>query len=78
MVIATVVTSVTAYIMTKFFPLLATDNSFFVTFPKFCLISLVSIVVYLAASYLLDLEEVAPIFSYLNKILFRNVSQKKD
>ncbi|MBQ2638540.1 murein biosynthesis integral membrane protein MurJ [Candidatus Saccharibacteria bacterium] len=78
MIIATVVTSVTAYIMTKFFPLLATDNSFFVTFPKFCLISLVSIVVYLAASYLLDLEEVAPIFSYLNKILFRNVSQKKD
>ncbi|MBR1874927.1 murein biosynthesis integral membrane protein MurJ [Candidatus Saccharibacteria bacterium] len=78
MVIATVVTGVVAYIMTKFFPLLATDNSFFVTFPKFCLISLASIIAYFAASYLLDLEEVAPIFNYINKILFRNVSQKKD
>ena len=78
MIIATIVTSVAAYVMTKFFPLLATDNSFFVTFPKFCLISLVSGAVYLAASYLLDLEEVAPIFGYINKILFRNVSQKKD
>ena len=78
MVIATVVTGVVAYIITKFFPLLATDNSFFATFPKFCLISLASIIAYFAASYLLDLEEVAPIFNYINKILFRNVSQKKD
>ena len=78
MVIATVVTGVVAYIMTKFFPLLASDNSFFVTFPKFMLITLVSGVAYLAASYLLDLEEVTPVFNYLNKILFRNVASKKD
>ena len=78
MAIATIVTGVVAYIMTKFLPLLATDNSFFVTFPKFCLISVVSLAAYLAASYLLELDEVSPIFNYLNKALFRNVSQKKD
>ena len=78
MIIATVVTGIVAYIMTKLFPLLASDNSFFVTFPKFMLISLVSGAAYLGASYLLDLEEVTPIFNYLNKALFRNVSSKKD
>ena len=78
MALATLITSVVAYIMTKFFPLLATDNSFFVTFPKFMLISLVSLAAYLFASYLLDLEEVIPIFKYLSKIIFRNVTEKKD
>ena len=64
--------------MTKLLPLMATDNSFFVTFPKFLVISLVSGAVYLAASYLMDLEEVAPIFKWLSKALFRNVTDKKD
>ena len=77
MIIASVITGLTAYAMTKFFPLLATDNSFFVTFPKFMFISLVSIVVYFAASLLLDLEEVVPIFNWVNKALFRNVTEKK-
>ena len=78
MLIATTISAIVAYIMTKLFPLLATDNSFFVTFPKFVLISVVSFVAYLLASYLLDLEEVIPIFKYLNKIIFRNVTEKKD
>ena len=77
MIIASVITGLTAYTMTKFFPLLATDNSFFVTFPKFMFISFVSIVVYFAASFLLDLEEVVPIFNWINKALFRNVTEKK-
>ena len=77
MVIASVVTGLTAYVMTKFLPLLATDNSFFVTFPKFMIISLVSIAVYFAASFLMDLEEVAPIFNWISKALFRNVTEKK-
>lgn len=77
MIIASVVTGLTAYAMTKFFPLLATDNSFFVTFPKFMFISFVSIAVYFAASFLLDLEEVVPIFNWINKALFRNVTEKK-
>lgn len=78
MTVATVVTSVVAYLMTKLLPLMATDNSFFVTFPKFLVISIVSILAYLFASYLLDLEEVTPVFAYINKILFRNVAEKKD
>lgn len=77
MFIATFVTALAAYVMTKFLPLLATDNSFFITFPKFMAISLVSGAVYLAASYLLDLEEVTPVFKWVSKILFRNISDKK-
>ena len=77
MIIASVVAGIAAYIMTKFLPLLATDNSFFITFPKFLIISLVSMTVYLAASNLLDLEEVIPIFNWINKALFRNITEKK-
>ncbi len=77
MVIASIISGLTAYVMTKFLPLLATDNSFFVTFPKFMIISLVSIAVYFAASFLMDLEEVAPIFNWISKALFRNVTEKK-
>ncbi len=62
-----------AYSMTKFFPLLATDNSFFGTFPKFCLISVTSIAAYLIAGYFLDLEEVRPVTERLKKIVFRNL-----
>ena len=78
MIIATVVTSVAAYVMTKFFPLLKTDNSFFITFPKFALITAVSGFVYVSASYLLDLEESIPIFRRISKVLFRNITDKKD
>ena len=59
--------------MTKFFPLMATDNSFFSTFPKFCLISVVSLVAYLLTSYFLDLEEADNIIEKLKKLLFRNI-----
>lgn len=78
MMIATTISAIVAYVMTKLFPLLMTDNSFFVTFPKFMLISAVSLAAYLIASYLLDLEEVVPVFKYLNKAIFRNVTEKKD
>lgn len=77
MLLASVVTGVTAYVMTKLLPLLATDNSFFATFPKFMIIGAVSTAVYIAASYLMDLEEVIPIIKWLNKALFRNISEKK-
>jgi putative peptidoglycan lipid II flippase len=77
MIIASVVTGIVAYLMTKLLPLLATDNSFFVTFPKFLVISIVSMIVYFVASYLLELEEVVPIFNWVNKALFRNITEKK-
>ncbi len=77
MILASVVTGVVAYIMTKFLPLLATDNSFLATFPKFLIISAVSLTTYLAASYLMDLEEVVPIFNWVSRVLFRNIPEQK-
>ena len=70
---ATVVTGCVAFSMTKFVPLMATDTSLVITIPKFLLISGVSAVAYLLASYFLNLKEAAPVFRYLKKILFRNV-----
>lgn len=76
MLIATIVTGVSSYILTKILPLRATDNSIFVTIPKFFIISAVSMFVYLVASFLLDLEESQPFFEKLNKALFRNIRPK--
>lgn len=73
MVIATVITGCVAFSMTKFIPLMATDNSLVITIPKFLVISAVSVVAYFVASYFLDLKEAKPIFNYFKKILFRNV-----
>ena len=73
MLFATLITGCVAFSMTKFIPLMATDNSLVITIPKFLLISLVSIAAYLAASYFLDLKESKPIFEYMKKKLFKNV-----
>jgi len=70
---ASIITGCVAYSMTKFFPLMATDDSFFNTFPKFCLITIISLAVYLLAGYFLDIEQVRPITDKIKKILFRNV-----
>lgn len=72
MFFATLITSCVAYSMTKFLPLMTTDNSFLQTFPKFCVISAVSLVAYCISSYFLGLEEVKPIFEKIKRILFRN------
>ena len=74
MIIASCIAGAISYSMTKFFPLLATDNSFFDTFPKFCLIVFTSLVSYIVACYFLDIAEVKPIISRIKKILFRNLS----
>ncbi len=74
MLFATAVTGCVAYSMTKFFPLMATDDSFFIILPKFCLISCVSLITYIIACYFLDLPQVAPILEKCKKILFRNLN----
>lgn len=74
MIFATIITGCVAYSMTKFFPLMATDDSIFIIFPKFCLISFVSLVSYLVACYFLNLPQVTPILEKCKKILFRNVN----
>lgn len=70
---ATVISGCVAYSMTKFFPLMATDDSLFVTLPKFCLITAASIIAYVLAGYFLNIDQVKPIFERLKKILFKNV-----
>lgn len=73
MFFATAIAGCVAFSMTKFVPLMATDTSLVITIPKFLLISGVSFIAYLIASYFLNLKEAGPIFRYFKKILFRNV-----
>lgn len=73
MLFATLISGCVAFSMTKFVPLMATDNSLVITVPKFLLIASVSVMSYLIASYFLDLKESKPILEYVKKMLFRNV-----
>lgn len=72
MVVATAITGCVAFSMTKFFPLMITDNSLVSTIPKFLLISAVSFAAYVIASFFLNLSEAEPIINYVKKILFKN------
>ncbi len=73
MLIATFVTGCIAFSMTKFIPLMATDSSLVITIPKFLVISVISMIGYLVASYFLELKEAKPIVGYIKKKLFKNV-----
>ncbi len=73
MIISAAITGAVAYSMTKFFPLRSTDTSILATLPKFFLISVISIAVYVLSGYFFDLPEVKPIVEKVKKILFRNV-----
>ena len=72
MAIATLITGCVAFSMTKFIPLMATDNSLVITIPKFMLIATVSLITYVVASFFLNIEEASPILGYIKKILFKN------
>ncbi|MDO4611650.1 MAG: murein biosynthesis integral membrane protein MurJ [Candidatus Saccharibacteria bacterium] len=72
MLFATFIASCVAFSMTKFIPLMATDNSLVITIPKFCIIASVSVLSYLIASFFLNIDEVQPILNYVKKILFKN------
>ena len=67
------ITACVAYSMTKFLPLMASDESFLATFPKFCVITFASFLAFFLSSYFLNLEEVSPFIKKLKKIIFRNV-----
>lgn len=73
MLFATIVAGCVAFSMTKFIPLMATDNSLVITVPKFLVIATTSLIAYLIASYFLDLKESKPVLEYIKKSLFRNV-----
>ena len=78
MFIATAAAGITAYVLTKLFPLLATDESFLATFPKFLFISVISIVVYVIASLILNIDEAKPVAARVGKIIFPGVKRVKD
>jgi putative peptidoglycan lipid II flippase len=63
--------TVVTYALVSALPLSALDQSFFSSFPKFFIISLVSLATYLLFCYLLKLEEVRPIINRMKKILFK-------
>jgi len=73
-VFAAGITGCVAYSMTKFIPLLATDDSIFVTLPKFFLITIVSLIAYIIAGYFLNIDQVRPIIERIKRILFKNLS----
>ncbi len=70
-VFATGITGCVAYSLTKFFPFLASDDSIFMVFPKFCVITAGSLITYIIAGYFLNLEQVEPIIQRLKKILLK-------
>lgn len=73
MTFASVVTGLVSYAMTKLLPLRSTDNSFLETFPKFCIITLVSALVYVFTCLVLRVEEVKPVIAKIKQVLFRNL-----
>ena len=70
MFIATVVASITCYVMVQLFQLQGNDASLLATLPKFILIVLVSGSAYLVSSRLLALREADPIIHRLDRIFF--------
>ena len=75
--IATIITGCVAYSMTKFFPLMATDDSFFNIFPKFCLITAMSLIAYIIAGWFLGLEQIKPILEKLKQIVGKKYQDEK-
>ncbi len=70
---ASLISGCVAYSMTKFLPLMATDDSFFIIFPKFCIITIAALFAYLIAGYFLNLEQIKPIVAKIKHIVFRNL-----
>lgn len=63
--------TVVTYLAVLMFPLSTNDQSFFSTLPKFIIICCVSGGAYMLFSYMLRIEEVRPILTRLQKILFK-------
>lgn len=68
--------SIVAYFSVLLFPLAITDKSFFLVFPKFVLITAISLLAYLFFSYILKIKETYPIIEKINQILFAGTRKK--
>lgn len=69
--------AIITYITTSYFPLSVHDLSFFSSFPKFTLIVLISGLSYLVFSYIFKVEEVRPVLSRIQKILFYRFNRNR-
>jgi putative peptidoglycan lipid II flippase len=76
MLSATGFSAVAAYFAVNTFSLNLTDQSFFVLFPKFMIIVIVSGLMYLAASKILNLREVDPIINKVKSLFFAQIKGK--
>ena len=68
-------TALVTYWAVTIMPLSASDQSFLASFPKFTLITIISLTTYLFLSWLLRLEEATPIIDKTKKILFGGFKQ---
>lgn len=71
-IFATIITGCVAYSLTKFFPFMASDDSIFIVFPKFCVITAGSLLAYILAGYFLDIKQVNPIIEKVKKLLLKS------
>ncbi|MDR0398050.1 MAG: murein biosynthesis integral membrane protein MurJ [Candidatus Nomurabacteria bacterium] len=73
MIISAATTGVITYLAVRVWPLEASDQSFFATFPKFVLIGCLGVLAYLAAGFFLRLDETKSSIDWMTKKLFRKV-----
>ena len=76
MVISAAITSVICYGLVLKMPLRETDKSFFVTFPKFCLISMTSVLVYFGLSRAFKLDEAQVISQKIKRLILPKPEEK--
>lgn len=70
MVMAAVATGVVSWASVKLFDLTATDQSFFTTFPKFAVITVISLSSYVAITYYMKLNEASNVIGWLKRAMF--------
>lgn len=71
-VVSALFAGIACYIMTRILPLRSSNNSFFSTFPKFCVITAVSFVIYLVVCWILRVEEAKSVMAAVKRIVFNN------
>ncbi|MCL2869635.1 murein biosynthesis integral membrane protein MurJ [Candidatus Saccharibacteria bacterium] len=75
--VAAIIAGIVTYIATLIWPLRATDQSIFVTFPKFVLICLFGGLAYIAAGLTLHLKENADVIQHTIKLLSKTIRHGK-
>lgn len=75
MVVAAALMAPVTYISVLILPLTVSDQSFFSSFPKFVVITAISMIAFVVFSYILRIKEVNPIIDRVKKILFVGVKK---